>query len=189
MNWTLQRKIGIAITIFSVFTIFINALHWQPEHPDHSLLGLMFGILGVILFGASIFHESIVYKIVQVVLMALTSILTLTLNDQALYIAMGVFFVFGTISTMWAYDFFERRPLFIILITVSIFFGLFCALTREVVTSSAMTFGLGIACYLVWVPLHDKIKRLIKIARQAMRFADEATAELKERVTNGKTKR
>jgi hypothetical protein len=163
---TLQRMIGVITSVISIFTVCVNISHPQALHPDHTIAGIVTGVLGLLWFGSSVFLDKLFLRIGQVVIISIVAILTICLNltEYLPYSLMGIVMFFFAITLAWAYDLFDKAPLIIIAVSTVVMFVTSTLLLNSAISGSAMTAITIAVAASFWAVAQTKIKRFRKMA-------------------------
>jgi hypothetical protein len=142
----------------------------------------MMSAIGVAVFGAGIKWDRQWLRWFQSALMMIVSLMTVALNDVPW---VGLFFLFVSIVTAYAYDLFDHLPLLKLSLLTAILFLTFLAIYREPVKSLLTFLGFVVSSTLVGYILWDKVRRLRQVAKEASSIAHEAIDLVKKEGENG----
>lgn len=171
---SLQVWVGLFVCAISFWEILANIIYFDYLHPKDNVVSIIAGLVSFVWFGGSVFLKHIIMRIGQVFLMAIVSVMTIALNREPLFIVLGVFSLLVTISVAFAYDFFDKAKVFIIILSVMILLLSFWVATNDLVTSCAITFGITVGCSIMIYPIWDKFRRLNSLTNRAMELAKRA---------------
>ena len=162
----LQKIIGGLTSILCAFTIAINVAHPQLLQPGNTISAIVVAAICLIWFGSSIIWDKLFLRIGQVLMIAIVGILTICLNigDYLPYSLMGMVLFFFAITLGWAYDLFDKAPLVVIAIAVTVLFLLSTLILNSAISGSAMTEITVAVAASFWAVVHTKIKRFRKMA-------------------------
>jgi len=142
----------------------------------------MMSAVGLAVFGAGIKWDRLWLRWMQAALMMIVSLMTVALNDVPW---VGLFFLFVSIVTAYAYDLFDQMPLLKLSLLTAILFLTFLAIYREPVKSLLTFLGFIVSSTLVGYILWDKVRRLHRVAKEAAAIAHDAIDLVKKEGENG----
>jgi|SRR6185503_14865210 len=168
----LQKWVGIVISALSVWTIIGNVVIYQDKFSAYSIIEAS---ISLALFVASVFVDKTWIRICQVVCIAIVAILSMTSEpDNILDVIAGCFFMLVAISLAFSYDFFDKNPVPLIIISLLSLTFAFSITSKNVATGAGIAFAFSAGCAILWAIIHVKVRRLQEIAKRAMDLAKRA---------------
>lgn len=179
---TLQKYVALGIIALGGYGTVANIVNFQLDHYADSVLSLIICPISMVFAGLSFIFPQKGWKIGQVGLILGVGILTVYVNaNQNLAdVILGVFFVCAATSLSWAYDFFDRAPVSIMIAACAILWLTFSLLSSSFIQGAAITSGVVACLSMLWYILYDKVRRLKGVAKEAIEIARESIELNKE---------
>lgn len=169
---TLQKWVGGIISALSIWTIIANIIFFRGEPSIQSIAQA--GV-SLALFAASIFLNQTWIRAAQVICIAVVAVLSITSEpDRILDVIAGCFFMLVAVSLAFSYDFFDKSPVPIMIISILSLTFAFSITSNNVATGAGIAFAISSGCSIIWAIIHVKVRRLQEIAKRAMDLAKRA---------------
>jgi hypothetical protein len=180
---SLQKWVGGIITAFSAWTIFANIIFFRG---DPSIFSIILAGVSLVLFFVSIFVIWPWVRVGHVICIMVVAIFSITSEPDRIWdVLAGCFFMMVSVALSFAYDFFDKNPVPIIIIAVLSLTFAFTITTGNVATGAGISFASSSACGILWAIVHVKVSRMQAALKEAIQRADDFKQALKERMHDG----
>lgn len=186
--FSLQKKVGIVITAFSVWTIAGNLIKYEDLI---NLISIILAAVSLALFLWSIFHDRPWIRAAQVICITIVAIFSITSEpEKILDVACGCFFMLVSIALSFRYHFFHKYPVPVVISAIFCVTLSFSIYSMDMVTGAAIGFGVTAGGVILWAIIHDEITELRGVVKKMVKQGDKMDEALSEGRTNhGEIKR
>jgi hypothetical protein len=184
---SLQKWTGIILSAFSAWTIVANIVFFRGQPSIDSVIMASVSFAAVFV---SIFVDKTWMRTLQVVCVAVVSVFSITSEPDRIWdVIAGGFFMLVSVSLALSYDFFDKKPVPIIIMAILSLTFAFSITSKNVATGAGIAFAISGGCAILWSIVHVKVRRLQEIAREAVERGSEFKEALQERMKDGKIHR
>ncbi len=186
--YSLQKKVGIVITAFSIWTIAGNIMKYSDFWH---LVSIILAAISLALFLGSIFHARSWIRAAQVICIAVVAVFSITSEpEKILDVVSGCFFILVSIALSYRYHFFNKYPVPVVISAIFCVTLSFSIYSMDMVTGAAIGFAVTAGGAILWAIIHDEISELRGVVKKMVKQGDKMDEALSEgRTDHGEIKR